>query len=75
MATFIILNQANRDHVEGPSLQPVERQGGGANPDPVFILNTLVLSDPTHEEFWEYLDALPKMAADDPDFPPPIEME
>lgn len=72
MATFIILDLENRNHVLGPSLVPIQRQGGGANPDPVFILNVLVLSDPAHEEFWEYLSALPTMGLSDPDFPPAL---
>jgi hypothetical protein len=74
MATFIILAAENADHVRGPSLQPVGRQGGGANPNPVFILNILVLSDPMHVAFWDYLGALPTMDLMDPDFPAAIEL-
>lgn len=73
MARFILLNQENRDHVLGRALNPIERQATPATPNPVFILNTLVLADPTHEEHWDYLGALPQKDITDPDFPPAIE--
>jgi hypothetical protein len=70
MARFIILSQENRDRVLGPSLNPIERQPTAATPDPVYILNVLVLSDPAHAAIWDYLGALPQMDLSDPDFPP-----
>lgn len=73
MATFIILAQADRDHVLGPTLEPVQRTPTTATPDPVYILNTLVLGDPVHAEFWDYLGALPQMDITDPNFPPAID--
>lgn len=74
MTNFIFLAATNADHVRGPFLQPIKRQGGGANPDPVFILNVLVLSDPMHGAFWDYLGVLPTMDLTDPDFPAAIEL-
>jgi hypothetical protein len=67
MATFILMTSEQADHVRGPALNPIERQGS------VFILNTLVLSDPTHAQWHEYLSALPTMDLTDPAFPPAIE--
>jgi hypothetical protein len=70
MAIFIILSQADRDHVVGPALKPIERQATAATPAPVFILNVLVLDDPTHADVRGYLAALLQMDASDADFPP-----
>jgi len=64
MATAIIMVAEQADHVRGRSLRPIERQDG------VFILNTLVLDDPEHAEFHDYLAALPTMEIGDPAFPP-----
>ena len=70
MADFILLTQENRDHLAGPALQPVERQGG------VFILNRVnVLADATHADHHSYLSALPYIDSNYPDFPPAIEIE
>jgi hypothetical protein len=73
MARFILLNQENRDHVLSPGLNPILRVATAATPDPVFILNTLVLADPAHEDHWVYLGALPQMDIADPDFPVALE--
>jgi hypothetical protein len=73
MARFIVLSQENRDYVDGPTLDPIQRVANAATPNPVYILNILVLSDAAHEEFWEYLGALPQMDVGDPNFPSAIE--
>jgi len=73
MARFILLTGENRGQVLGPGLNPIQRVATAATPDPVCILNILVLSDPAHEEHWGHLGALPQMDIADPDFPPAIE--
>lgn len=69
MAAAIIMTAEQADHVRGRSLQPIERQNG------VFILNTLVLDDPEHAEFHDYLAALPTMDIEHPAFPPAMAIE
>jgi hypothetical protein len=66
MATFILMTSEQANYVRGLALNPIERQGD------VFILNMLVLSDPTHEQWHEYLSALPTMDLTDPNFPPAL---
>lgn len=78
----IILNQSDKNEVEGGAekgylngseLHPVQRQGGtGGNPDPCFILNTRVLTDPDFAAAVPYLSGLPQKWSDAPDFPPPL---
>lgn len=65
---FIILTAADADTVRSDSLIPVERAGD------VFILNTTVLEDPTHAEHHNFLSAMPRLAYEDPQFPPPLEV-
>lgn len=79
----IILNQANKEEVEGGAekgylhsseLHPVQRLGGtGGNPDPCYILNVLVLSDPDFATAQPYLSGLPQKWSDAEDFPPVYE--
>lgn len=55
-------------------LNPIRRTGGGANPDPCFILNVLVMDPDNGTDFqvaWSYLGALPTKDYSDPTFPTP----
>lgn len=51
-------------------LHPVQRQGGGTNPDPVFILNAAVLSNDDFATAQPYLAGLPQKDSNDSTFPP-----
>jgi hypothetical protein len=66
MATFIKLTAEEADQVRGPALVPIERLGG------VFVLNEIVLDDPTHEEHHEFLSGLPRI--DQADLPAALEV-
>ncbi len=74
----MILNQTDKTTVEagnpygnGSQLHPVERQGGtGGNPDPCFILNVLVLTNPDFADAQPYLSGLPIKNSSDETFPP-----
>lgn len=78
----IILDQNDKNEVDGGSekgylngsqLHPIQRLGGtSGNPNPCFILNTLVLSDPDFATAQAYLSGLPQKWSDDPGFPPPL---
>lgn len=73
MAMFILLSQADRGLVAGPSsvtpgraLAPIERANG------MFILGAEVLHDPAHAPHRASLDVLPQLDSEDPSFPPAI---
>ncbi|CAN5190947.1 hypothetical protein BH10PSE6_BH10PSE6_16810 [soil metagenome] len=83
----IILSETDKDYVQGgpceansstsygngSQLRPVQRQGGtSGNPDPCFILNVLVLSNPDFASAQAYLSGLPVKNSSDPGFPPEI---
>lgn len=78
----IILSQADRNEVAGGSekgylngshLNPIRRAGGGTNPDPCYILNTVVLTDTDFAAAAPYLSGLPQKWSDDENFPGPYE--
>lgn len=77
---FIVLNQAEKVTVEagnpylsGAHLRPVQRQGGSnGNPDPCFILNAVVLTEPAFSTVHPYLSGLPVKNASDSDFASPL---
>jgi hypothetical protein len=81
----IILSQADKNQVEGGAekgytnnaeLHPIARQGGtGGNSDPCYILNTVVLTNPSFAAAVPYLSGLPQKWSDAEDFPPAIEEE
>lgn len=73
-ATFIILTQFDADTVRTETLNPIERVPTAATPNPVFILNTLVLADPLHVAQHDYLVGLPTMDITNPNFPPEPDM-
>jgi hypothetical protein len=79
----IILNQADKNEVEGGAekgylnnsqLHPVRRQGGtSGNPEPCYILNTVVLTNPDFATAAPYLSGLTQKWSDAEDFPPVYE--
>lgn len=79
----LILNDTDRAIVEagnpylnGSQLRPVQRLGGtNGNPDPVFILNVIVLTNPDFAAAQPYLSGLPVKNSGDADFPPPLPVD
>lgn len=86
----IILNETDKNYVQGgpceansgtsygngSQLRPVQREGGtNGNPDPCFILNTLVLGNSDFAAAHPYLSGLPVKNSSDPSFPPEIPSE
>lgn len=72
---FIILNEAQADHVRGPTgpdsaLQPVALANGTE-----WVLPIAVLSDDSHAIHHAYLNALPQRAVDANEFPQPDPLE
>ena len=76
----IILNQTDKAVIEagnpyanGAQLRPVQRLGGtGGNPDPCFILNAVVLTNPDFAGAQPYLSGLPVKNSSDETFPPEL---
>lgn len=76
MANYILLTEEQAEHVRGPSIKdasaiinPVMRQSG------IYILPKSLLTAEEHEVHREYLEALPWMDQDDPNFPKQIPLE
>jgi hypothetical protein len=75
----LILTQTVRDQVAGgeekgylndSALDPIRRAGGGTNPDPCYILNVSILTNPDFATAQPYLSGCPiKTYPDDPTFP------
>jgi hypothetical protein len=78
----VILDQKTADAVVGGKdkgylnnavLSPVQRLGGTAgDPDPCYILNAAVLSDPDFSSAKVYLSACRQKWTTDPTFPPEL---
>lgn len=61
---------AEKGYLNESELQPVRRAGGGTNPDPCYILNTLVLTNEDFATAQPYLSGCPiKTYPNDPTFP------
>ena len=64
---------ADKGYLDGSQLQPVQRQGGGTNPAPCYILNAAVQGNEDFATAWPHLAGLPQKDAADPTFPPAYE--
>lgn len=79
----LILNSTDKAIIEagnpygsGAQLRPVQRVGGTyGNPDPVFILNVSVLTNPQFVAAQPYLSGLPIINSGAENFPPEIPSE
>lgn len=75
-ATDKAVVEAGNPYLNGSQLRPVQRQGGtGGNPDPVFIVNASVLTNPDFVAAQPYLSGLPIKNSSDETFPPELPEE
>lgn len=78
----VILNQtdcdtvkggAEKGYLNGAQCNPAQRTGGtSGNPDPCYILNSVMLSNPDFVAAQPYLSGLTQKDSSDPGFPPPF---
>jgi hypothetical protein len=72
-ATDKAIVEAGNPYLNGSRLKPVERLGGtNGNPDPCYIANAAVLTNPDFAAAQPYLSGLPIKNSSDPDFPPEL---